>query len=79
ADSRLDVELLRASNLSLGRKLEGFTDSYLFVFCGNTSLKQASDIVDKYQFEESHVTTIAGPEADECDLDQFDYGEEIDY
>lgn len=79
ADSKLDIELLRASNLSLARKLEGITDSYLFIFCGDTTLEQASDIVDKYQFAERHVTTIARPEMDKYDMEPFDFGDLIDH
>jgi len=78
ADSPLDTALLRVSNFSLKRQLEGVTNSHLFVFCGNTSLEQASEIISKYQFAERHVTTIAGPEVDECGLEPFDFGDSID-
>lgn len=79
-DSSIDIELLRASNLSLKRKLDGATDSCLFIFCGNTTPEQASDVIDKYLFAESHVTVIEGPDDNEPESERADYfSEEIDY
>ncbi len=76
-DSATDIALLRAANLALKRRIDGYKDAFLFVSPIIESQKNLDDLIKGYGFPEADIVYLDYDEEDFNQTPACDIGDDI--